>query len=90
MPPNRPNIHALPPLSPVVNNHQSNRNVAPGMPSHMYPVNSANVQRSKFCWLLLLPDVHIILVIFSLLHYLSCLQVAIVLRIPVMLLLEIY
>lgn len=87
MPPNRPNIHAPPPLSPVVSNHQSNRNVAPGMPPNMYPVNSTNVPRSKFCY----SDCILSVLVYVLLsyHHFSGFQVTVVIRIPVMLIPEI-
>ena len=48
MPPGRSSVHAPPPLSPVVNNHQSNRSAAPGMPPNMYPVNSIPSHRSTY------------------------------------------
>lgn len=47
MPPSRPNVHAPPPLSPVVNNHQSSRSVAPGMPPNMFSVNSVPGHRGS-------------------------------------------
>lgn len=47
MPPGRSGIHAPPPLSPVINNHQSNRSAAPGMPPNMYPVNSVSGHRGR-------------------------------------------
>lgn len=48
IPPSRPNVHAPPPLSPVVNNHQSGRSVAPGMPPNLFSMNSVPGHRGLF------------------------------------------